>query len=134
MMRLLQLLVGVVLLLFERWRGPKTVYEIKRPDNSLGCLKGFTVRGYELAIYCQRKEYHVKYDRWYIPNRVRVTYNVFSVVTNDAPVALRKACELDVDLPALIHNWHFDNEVRRSQVHAYLDLLEARIKATELAT
>lgn len=134
MMSAMRFLVGVVLLLFERLRGSKTVYESKRPDNSMGSLKGFTVRGYEVAIYCQRKEYHVKYDRWYIPNRVRVTYNVFSVVTNDAPKALRKACELDVDLPALIHNWNFDNEIRRAQVLAYLDLLERRMSKNELAT
>jgi hypothetical protein len=126
-MRIVKTLFGVVLLLFERLRGSKTVSEIKRPDNSLGSLKGFAVRGYELAIYCQRKEYHVKYDRWYIPDRIEVTYNVFSVVSNDAPKALRKACELDVDLPALVHNWNFDNEIRRAQVHAYLDLLEKRM-------
>lgn len=128
MMRTIRLLVAVVLLCLERIKGPKKVYEIKRPANAMGCLKGFTVRGYELAIYCQRKEYHVKYDRWYIPNRITVTYNVFSRVTNDAPKALQKACELDVDLPALVHNWNFDNEVRHAQIDAYLDLLEARMK------
>lgn len=132
-MRFDRLLVAVVLSLFERLRGPKTVYEIKRPQNTLGSLKGFAVRGYEIVIYCQRKEYHVKYDRWYIPDRIEATYNVFSTVTSDAPQALRDACELDVELPALIHDWNFNNVIRRAQVHAYLDLLEARMNKNETA-
>lgn len=128
MMSGLRIFVGVVLLLFERLRGPKTVYEIKRPSNSLGSLKGFTVCGYDIAIYCQRKEYHVKYDRWYVPDRVEVSYQVFSVTSRDAPKALQEACALDVELPALIHHWNFDNVIRRAQVHAYLDMLEARMR------
>lgn len=132
-MRFVKSVLGVVLLLFERLRGPKSVYEIKQADNEMGSLKGFTVRGYALAIYCQRKEYHVVYDRWYVLNRVETTYNVFAVVSNDAPKALKKACELDVDLPALVSNWNFDNEIRRAQVHAYLDLLEKRMTKIEAA-
>lgn len=129
----LKTFAAIILLLFERCRGPKTVYEIKRIDNELGSLKGFSLRGYEVAIYCQRKEYHIVYQRWYIPNRTRMTYNVFSVVSADAPISLKKACELDVDLPSLINNWHFDNEIRRAQVHAYLDLLEKRMRKYEIA-
>lgn len=130
-MRCLKTILGIALFLFERWRGPKTVYERRQPNNQLGCLKGFAVRGYEIIIYCQRKQYVVEYERWYVPNRVTTTYQVFSVVTNDAPKALRKACELDVDLPALVHNWNFDNEIRRAQVLAYLDLLEKRMSKIE---
>jgi hypothetical protein len=120
--------VGVVLSCFERFRGPKTVYELERARNCMGGLRGFTVRGYEIVIYCQRKEYQVKYDRWYIPDRIESTYKMFSVVTNDAPEALKRACELEVELPGLIHSWNFDRKICRAQVHAYLDLLEMRIK------
>jgi len=120
-------LVGAYLWLLERIRGTKSVVEVKRTSNELGSLKGFAIRGFEVAIYCQRKEYSIRYDRWYIRDRTRMTYNVFSVVSNDAPKALRIACELDVDLPALVSNWNFDNEIRRTQVHAYLDLLEKRM-------
>jgi hypothetical protein len=119
--------VSVVLLLFERVRGPRYINEIKQPDQALGCLKGFSVRGYEIAIYCHRKSYRVHYKHWYVPDRSFFTYNVFSVISNDAPIALRKACELDVELPALIPRNNFDEEIRRRQVLAYLDLLEQRL-------
>jgi hypothetical protein len=129
MLKAMKFIVGGVLMLFQCLRGPKTVIEIKRPENALGSLNGFTVRGYEIAIYCHRKEYQIQYARWYVPNRRVVTYSVFSVVSNNAPAALRKACELEIELPALVHNWSFDNDIRRHQVLAYLDLLESRMCA-----
>lgn len=122
---------SVVLALWEKVRGTKTVHEIKGPENALGSLKGYTVRGYELTIFIQRKEYVVKYDRWYIPNTKHHTYRVMSLVTNDAPEALKKACELDVDLPGFIHPFNFKDEIRRSVVRAYIDMLILRLAKIE---
>lgn len=127
MLKAVKFIVGGMLLLFQYLRGPKTVKELKHPENALGSLNGFTVRGFEIAIYCHRKVYEVCYARWYVPNRKLVTYHVFSVVSNDAPASLRKACELDVELPALVHRWSFDRHIRHHQVLAYLDLLESRM-------
>ncbi len=127
MMTLWKALVGIALLLFEHIRGPKRVLEICSPDQALGSLQGFTIRGYQIEIHCHRKEYHVKYERWYIPNRILRTYKVFSTVGSEAPAALRKACELDVDLPPLVRHCNFDDVVKHVQVLAYLDLLERRM-------
>lgn len=133
-MSMIRILVAVVLLVWKRIRGPSTVHEMKHTQQHLGSLTGVSIRGYEVAIYCQRKEYHVVYEKWYIPNNIRRAYNVFSVVSNDAPKALRKACELDVDLPELSHRWNFETEIRRAQVHAYLDMLEKRMAKIEVTT
>jgi len=127
MLRALKFVVASVLFLVNQLRGPKTIIEVQRPDNALGGLRGFTVRGFEIAIYCHRREYRVMYNRWYIRNRTLFAYHVFSVVGVGAPDALRKACELDVHLPPLLHRWNFDSVVRRQQVNAYLDLLEHRL-------
>jgi hypothetical protein len=127
MLRALRFITGAVLLLFERLCGPKTLVEIKRPDHALGSLRGMTLRGFEVAIYCHRKEYRVLYENWYIPNRTLFSYNVFSVVGKDAPESLRSACELDVELPPLAHHRSFNSAIQRQQVHAYLDLLESRL-------
>ncbi len=126
-MRYLKIVFGVILFLYERFRGPRTFRELKHASDALGYLKGHTVKGYQLTIFCQRRRYHTKFDKWYIPDQIETVYRVFSVVTADAPDALKKACELDVNLPELISNWNFDNEIRRSQVLAYLDLLEKRM-------
>lgn len=130
-MRYLKLVLGVILFLYERFLGPKTVTEMRQPSDAIGSLKGYAVKGYELTIFCQRRRYVVCYDRWWVPNRTRVLYRVYSVVTHDAPLSLKKACELDVHLPELISNWNFDNEVRRSQILAYLDLLEKKMALYE---
>jgi hypothetical protein len=129
MKRAWQVVISLVLLAFERIRGPRWVTEIQEPDQALGCLKGFTVNGYEIAIYCHRKSYRVRYKHWYIPDRRMFTYNVFSVVSNDAPATLRKACELDVELPALVSVRSFSSEIRQAQVMAYLDLLDQRLSS-----
>lgn len=132
-MHYLAMCVSVLLMLYERWKGTKTVHEVKGPGNALGNLQGYCVRGYQLTIFCQRKEYRVKYDKWYIPNRSRYTYRVTSLVTNDAPCVLKQACELDVDLPAFVSRFNFDQVIFKSVVNAYLDLLEKRIGTLECA-
>ena len=120
--------IKIALFIFSRVRGTKTVSEHKGFNNQLGFLKAFVVCGYEVTIHCHRKKYCIKYDRWFIPNRTVMTYNVFSMVSREAPQALRKACELDIDLPELIHRWNFDSETRKEQVNEYLDLLEKRVR------
>lgn len=127
-MRRWKCLAAIALLLWERVRGPKTVSLITTLDNQSGQLRGITVRGYEITIFCHRKEYYVAYDRWCVPNRTLVSYQVFSVVSSDAPQALHKACELDVDFPTLAHPWNFNSELRKQHVQAYLDLLERRLR------
>lgn len=132
-MRYLAMFVSALLMVYERWKGTKTVYEVKGPENALGNLQGYCVRGYQLTIFCQRKEYRVRYDKWYVPNYSRYVYRVTSLVTNDAPKALKTACELDVDLPAFVGGCNFNTVVFKSVVNAYLDLLEVRIGKLDYA-
>lgn len=132
-MRYFVILFRFLLMCYVRWKGTKTVHEIESHKNTLGHLKGYCVRGYQLTIFCQRREYLVKYDKWYIPNYRRYTYRVMSVVTNDAPPVLKKACELDIDLPCFVSHFHFNEILVKSAVHAYLDLLEKRVGVMECA-
>lgn len=132
-MRYLALLTSALFMMYERWKGAKTVYEIKSPQNNLGSMQGYSIRGYQLTIFCQRREYQVSYDKWYVPNHKRYTYCVTSLVTNDAPDALKVACELDIDLPAFVSHYNFEQVIFSSVVNAYLDLLEKRLGKLECA-
>lgn len=118
---------GAFLLFWESLKGKKTVREIKHPKNALGHLVGYSVAGYTLEIYCQRKHYRRSYDKWFIPNKDHMAYRVFSVVSADAPDSLKKACELDVDIPALLPPAIDDHAHRQAVVNAYLDLLIERL-------
>jgi hypothetical protein len=116
-----------ILLLWESLKGTKTVREVKHPSNTLGQLVGYSVAGYKLEIYCQRKHYRRSYDKWFIPNKDHMAYRVFSVVSQDAPDSLKKACELDIDIPALLPLAIDDHGHRQAAVNAYLDILIARL-------
>lgn len=123
----IQKLIGWWWLLLESFKGTKTVQEIQHPRNALGHLTGYSVSGYRLEIYCQKKHYRRHYDKWFIPNEDHVAYRVFSVVSQDAPLGLKKACELDVDIPALLPPAAPDAVQRRAVIDAYLDILIERL-------
>lgn len=56
-----------------------------------------------------------------------MAYRVFSVVSQDAPDSLKKACELDIDIPALLPHAVSDHGHRQAAVNAYLDILIERL-------
>jgi len=111
------------LLLLERIKGNTTVVEIKTPKNLVGHLTGYSIHGYEIQIFCQKRHYRRSYDKWYIPNDNHVAYRVFSIVTNDAPNKLKKACELDIVIPELMSENIDERRQRQAAIDAYLDIL-----------
>lgn len=130
-MQYLTMFLSIFFMLCERMRGAKTVIEILGPNNALGNLQCTTDCGYQLTVFCQRKEYLVKYDKWYIPNRSHRTYRVMSLATGDVPCNLQKACELDVDLPEMVTSVAPEKFIAKTMINAYLDLLQAKIGKLE---
>lgn len=126
-MQLLKRMLSVAFLFLEKLKGKKTLHEVKLPKNALGHLVGFAVSGYEVRIYCQKKQYKRKYDNWFVPDKNMVVYRVFSVVTNDAPERLKEACELDVDIPCQLSPFVDDEGQKDAAILAYLDLLATRL-------
>jgi hypothetical protein len=120
-------MLSVVFLFLEKLKGKKTLHEVKLPKNALGHLVGFAVSGYEVRIYCQKKQYKRKYDNWFVRDKSMVVYRVFSVVTNDAPDRLKEACELDVDIPCQLSPFVDDEGQKDAAILAYLDLLASRL-------
>lgn len=88
---------------------------------------GYSVSGFTIEIFCQRKRYRRYYDNWFVPNNDHIAYRVFSVVSSDAPDILKQACELDLDIPALLPSFVPDEGQREEVVKAYLDLLIQRL-------
>ncbi len=127
-MALLKSLISAIFVYFEKLKGRKTVYEVRLPKNALGHLTGFNVSGYEVSIYCQKKQYKRKYDNRFIPDEFMTVYHVFSAVSNDAPEKLRAACELEADLPCQLSSFVDDEGQKEAAVLAYLDLLAQKLK------
>lgn len=115
------------LLLIRRFKGHYFVEEIKHPKNTLGSLIGYSVSGYTIEIFCQKRHYRRHYDSWFVPNEDHVAYHVFSTASSGAPEILKQACQLDLDIPALLPSFVPDEGQREEVVRTYLDLLIQRL-------
>jgi hypothetical protein len=120
-------MLGALIVFLERMKGRWTLKEVKHPRNNLGRLSGFSVQGYGLEIYCHRRHYRRHYDKWFIPNKDRMAFHVFSMVSPDAPDMLQKACELVLDIPQFLPSYASDEAQREAAVQAYLDILIERL-------
>ena len=110
-------------MIFEKIKGTTTVMEVSTPKNLIAHLTGYSIYGYEIQIFCQKRHYRRNYDKWYVPNANHVAYRVFSMVTNDAPDTLKKACELDIVIPQLLSETIDEKRQRQAAIDAYLDIL-----------
>ena len=112
-----------LLLVFQSLKGTTNVIEIKTPKNLVGHLTGYSIYGYEMQIFCQKRHYRRSYDKWFIPNENHIAYRIFSIVSNNAPEKLKKACELELVIPQLMNEHIEERRQRQSAIDAYLDIL-----------
>jgi hypothetical protein len=112
---------------FQHLQGHYSVEEVKHPKNFLGSLVGYSVSGYTIEIFCQRRQYRRSYVKWFIPDKDHISYHVYSRVSPEAPAILQQACELDLDIPALLPAFVPDSGQREEVVRAYLDILIQRL-------
>lgn len=119
-------LTGRLYLLWEVFKGTSTVREIFAPARLSAKVIATSVRGFQLSVYCQKRHYARTYRRFFVPTRHHVLYRVTGTVSNDAPEALKRACEnTTVHICSCTH-WAVDEEFQEQQaMKAYLDLLVA---------
>ena len=118
-----RLLEGIVLL-FRRLKGPSSYREIVPHMGQSSVMVGQSISGFEITIYCNRKRYRRKYDRWFVPTEYDVLYRVFSRASDNAPARLREACQaLDRDIHPQLPEFISDDLQKKAAVEAYLQLL-----------
>ena len=61
-------------------------------------------------------------------NESYATFRVFSVVSHDAPASLKTACELEVDIPAMVPSFVSNELQKETAIQAYLDILIEKIR------
>lgn len=126
-MKFLTRMLGSLFLVFETFKGPKTVVEVTDVSNALGHLVGQHVMGHEIGVYCQRIRYQTVYGKSFFGHNHHCVYRVYSTVSMNAPPALIKACELDVPFPAFYPRFVSERMQVKAATDAYLDLLIPRI-------
>lgn len=129
-MQLIKSFISFFLIMIERLKGKKIVIDVSIPNNVVGHLIGYSIHGYEMQIFCKKKHYRRKYDKWFIPNDDHAAYEVFSIVSNDAPDSLKKACKLELVIPRLLAEPVSESMQRQAVVDAYLDILAQTIQKT----
>lgn len=126
-MGVFQQLLDWLYLWHDRHRGPIRLNKHHRVEELHEHLTGYAIAGYEIRLYCQKKRYIRQYLWLRLPSLHYCTFRVFGRVTADAPEALRRACELDVDLPLLTPHFISESVQKEMAVRAYLDLLIERL-------
>jgi hypothetical protein len=121
--------VGRFCLFWEKLRGASTFSEVFAPARLSAKLVATSLLGYKLSVFCQRRHYQRIYDRFFVPTRHHVIYQISGVVSADAPPALKQACgEVTLSISTNVH-WAVDEDFQERLVtQAYLDLLIAHLK------
>jgi len=113
----------------KRLKGNKSFTNITIPEDHdlVGWLEGYSVTGYRIKIFCSKVRYRKQYSRWYVPASNIDLYHVYSVVSPDAPAALKQACSLEITIPPP-HPEFLNTEFQKdAAIEWYLDLLIQRI-------
>jgi hypothetical protein len=123
-LRLLGLLFSRLL---EYVRGARTVTEITEIRSRLESLVAYASTDYTVTIHCKERKFKCDYTRWWIPNKIVTTYEVFATLAGRAPPALIEACADDRTFPKLLHNWSSRRHQKEAAIEAFVDLIQAHI-------
>ena len=117
-------------LFVEKLKGNKSVKDVSTIDTEdlAATLVGYSVSGYEIRIYCHRMRYRKQYSRWFVPASNIDLYNVYCIVSNDAPASLKEACALQITIPSPHPDFLSDAYQKEAAIEWYLDLLIERMR------
>ena len=130
-MRYLRLLGQLLALFFESVRGERELIEITEARAQIESLVAYAVEGYTVTIHCQERKYRCRYQRWFIPDFVVYTYEVFATIAGKAPQVLIDACARDRTFPGLVNAWSTARAQKEAAIEAFLDLLQARLQFSQ---
>jgi hypothetical protein len=113
---------------FERIKGPKKVSQaVVIQTERANTLRVIHQSGYDITIYCQRKEFLKEYEWDAMPTQTYVVYYVFSRATFDAPELIKQACRLEVTFPPLVPQYLDEEVQKRAAIDAYVDLITDKL-------
>ncbi len=132
MKHFLNRVLEVIVLFLQRLKGPSSLREDHPHLGQGSIMVGQSISGFEITIYCHRKRYRRKYDRWFVPTEYQVLYRVFSRVSDNAPARLKEACQsLDRDIHPQLPEFISDDLQKKAAVEAYLQLLVNKLNSMD---
>lgn len=127
-MRYLRLVSHALSYLIEVIRGERVVTEITQARSRIESIIAYAVEGYTITVHCQERKFKCCFSRWYIPDFVFYTYEVFATIAGKAPQALIDACSRDTTFPGLLIPWSSKASQKEASIEAFLDLIQTRLR------
>ena len=118
-----EILVQLFASTIESLKGPKILFELPSKKNEIESLMGYSINGYTIKIHCLEKKYICRYRNWYISDKIKTVYHVYTTVSEDAPDILKKYCSVDRHFPRLLGYWMPSATQKEAAIEAYLDLI-----------
>jgi len=119
--------------IIDNVKGDYTIQAFPSQAVVMDNLTAKSVEGYQVVIYCQKKQVVQRFRKWYIPDCHMNKYRVFSVPSETAPVELKEACELDVCIDQLFPNTPNDFVQKEVVIGAYLERLLNSLRKEPMA-
>ena len=129
-MRLIIKILGWILYNIELMKGGKTITVINTINND-DFLK-IEFNKFSLKVFCNKKEFERKYDRWFIPTDTYYVYILRSEISQYAPELLKEACDFEVCIPRLLPKFINEKYQKIAVAHAYLDMAIVNYKRIKL--
>lgn len=109
--------------------GERIVSEVTQRRTKIESLVAYAVEGYTLTVHCKERKFLCTYDRWYIPNRLVTTYEVFATVAGQAPFPLIEAATDDRTFPKLLMTFAGSKNQKKAAIEAFIDLMREHLQA-----
>jgi len=114
--------------IIEHIRGPSKLSEIAQKRNEIECLMVYSIQGYTVNIHCQEKQYLQRYKYFFVRDKIKTIYHVFTEVSDNAPDNLKRFCSEDKHFPKLLSFMMPSASQKEAAVNAYLDLIIQKFK------
>ena len=123
-------------LFYERVKGDKIASVTIFPINNEEYLK-VKIKNLELRIFCRRKQFRRKYDKWFLTDGAKSVFQLYSEILYEDSVdklddidytQLKEACLFNADIPAILPEFIAYKYHRIIMTHVYLDIVTERLK------
>lgn len=109
-----------------------TLTRIAKESTVIGHMSILTELSYRIDVYCEKTTFERVSLGFIKSKQNRSVYKLFSNTTELVPDALKRACELVIYFPPLIHTHYSDEKQANVLMNAYIDLLQSTLVMSKL--
>lgn len=124
MYRLLRSALTTFYQLIALLNGSTSVREVFHHNRSIGSLYVKAFDGYELEVFCFKRQYLIKRQNSFFKGKIHTVFDVHCKISGEPPPMLIKVCQTKITFPPLIPVFLEESFHVHVLVNAYLDLIQ----------